>query len=93
MLRSILGFILLYVLVMLVGMFALIPFVPDMATAGSAAIACMGNVGPGFGGVGPTGNYAAIPGGGQVILTGLMLAGRLELYTLLAIFMPAFWRK
>ena len=92
-LRSILGFILLYVLVMLVGMFALIPFVPDMATAGSAAIACMGNVGPGFGGVGPTGNYAAIPGGGQVILTGLMLAGRLELYTLLAIFMPAFWRK
>lgn len=92
-LRAMLSFVLLYLLVLLAGFLALIPFVPDMITAGSAAIACIANVGPGFGAVGPGGTYAAIPPAGQGVLMVLMLAGRLELYTLLAIFMPAFWRK
>ena len=66
---------------------------PDIQTAGSSVIACMGNVGPGFSAVGPLMNYASIPDAGNAILTALMLVGRLELYTVLAIFMPAFWRK
>ena len=92
-LLSILGFVLLYLFVLLLGVLALVPFVPDFRTAFSAVVACLGNVGPGFAGVGPTQNYAAIPAGGQAILTALMLVGRLELYTVLAVFMPAFWRK
>ena len=56
-------------------------------------MACLGNVGPGFSKVGPLLNYAAIPDAGKAILTLLMLVGRLELYTVLALFMPAFWRK
>ena len=92
-LLSILGFVFLYLFVLLLGVLALIPFVPDCRTAFSAVVACLSNVGPGFAGVGPTQNYAAIPAAGQAILTALMLVGRLELYTVLAIFMPAFWRK
>lgn len=92
-LRSILAFILLYLLVLLAGILAMIPFSPDLATAASASVACLGNVGPGFSKVGPLLNYAAIPDAGKAILTLLMLVGRLELYTVLALFMPAFWRK
>ena len=92
-LLSILGFVLLYLFVLLLGTLALVPFVPNGLTAFSAALACLSNVGPGFAGVGPTQNYAAIPDAGNAILTALMLVGRLELYTVLAIFMPAFWRK
>ena len=92
-LRSILSFVALYLLVTLLGVLAMIPFSADIQTAGSAAIACIGNVGPGFSTVGPMLNYAGIPDAGKAILTALMLAGRLELYTVLAIFLPAFWRK
>lgn len=92
-LRSILAFVTLYLLVALLGMLAMIPFSADIQTAGSAAIACLSNVGPGFSTVGPLANFSSIPDGGKAILTLLMLIGRLELYTVLAIFMPAFWRK
>ncbi len=92
-LLSILAFVALYLLVALAGLLALLPFTSDVQTAASAVIACLGNVGPGFSAVGPTLNYASIPDAGNAILTLLMLVGRLELYTVLAIFMPAFWRK
>ena len=92
-LRSILAFVALYLFVALFGMLAMIPFSADIQTAGSAAIACLSNVGPGFSTVGPMANFADVPAGGQAILTALMLVGRLELYTVLAVFMPAFWRK
>ncbi len=92
-LRSILSFVALYLLVTLLGVLAMIPFSADIQTAGSSVIACISNVGPGFSSVGPTANFAGIPDAGKAILTVLMLVGRLELYTVLAIFMPAFWRK
>ena len=92
-LLSIVSFVALYLFVTLLGVLAMIPFSPDIQTAGSATIACISNVGPGFSTVGPTMNFASIPDGGKVILTLLMLVGRLELYTVLALILPAFWRK
>ena len=92
-LLSIVSFVALYLFVTLLGVLAMIPFSPDIQTAGSATIACISNVGPGFSTVGPTMNFAAIPEAGQAILTLLMLVGRLELYTVLALILPAFWRK
>ena len=92
-LRSILAFVALYLLVALLGMLAMIPFATDIQTAGSAAVTCLSNVGPGFSAVGPMANFAGIPDGGKAILTLLMLVGRLELYTVLALILPAFWRK
>jgi len=92
-LRSILAFVLLFFLILVGGIAALLPFMPDIQTAASSAIASLSNVGPGFAGVGPASSYAAIPAGGQGILAVLMLVGRLELFTVLAILMPSFWRK
>ena len=57
----------------------------------SAVIACLGNIGPGLGQVGPTQNYAALPSVAKVFLSFCMLLGRLELTTLLVLLMPSFW--
>lgn len=90
---GILSFVLLYLMTALLGMFLMMPFTPDIKTAVTAVISSMGNVGPAFGAVGPMANFSVIPDGGKAVLTFLMLLGRLELYTLFVIFIPAFWRK
>jgi len=64
-----------------------------MAVAVSSVAATLGNVGPGFGSVGPLSNYAAVPDGGKLVLIVCMLMGRLELYTLLVVLMPSFWKR
>jgi len=92
-LLAILSFVALFLFTMLVGVLTMIPLTPDIQTAVSAVITCMGNVGPGFAAVGPPMTYADIPDLGKGLLALLMLVGRLELYTVLAIFMPAFWRR
>ncbi len=64
----------------------------DMETALSSVTASIGNVGPGLGLVGPMEHYQFIAPGGKVTLMVLMLAGRLELFTLMVLVVPAFWR-
>jgi trk system potassium uptake protein TrkH len=59
----------------------------------AAVIATLGNVGPGFGIVGPAVNYAPITPFGKVTLTLCMLLGRLELFTLLVLLQPEFWKS
>ncbi len=65
----------------------------DLVSALGAVAATLGNIGPGLGSVGPSDNYAHIPVIGKWILTFFMLAGRLEIYTVLILFAPSFWRK
>jgi len=65
----------------------------DLETALSASIASLSNIGPGLGKVGATQNYAWISLQGKWVLTFLMLAGRLELYSILILFLPSTWRK
>ncbi len=65
----------------------------DVETALSSVVTTLSNVGPGLGGIGPYENFAWIPGLGKVVLIFLMLAGRLELFTLLIVLTPAFWRR
>ncbi len=65
----------------------------DMITAGSSVIACMGNVGPGLAGVGPVENYGHLPQAAKLILSGFMVLGRLELYAVLALLAPDFWKE
>ena len=62
-------------------------------TCFTACIASFANIGPGFADVGATQNYAFIPGAGKIILALLMIIGRLELFTALVLFVPAFWKK
>lgn len=65
----------------------------DFETNFTAALACLNNVGPGLGAVGPTQNFAGYSAFSKVCLSLLMLAGRLELFPMLALFHPAIWRK
>ena len=62
-------------------------------TAISACAASIGNVGPGLGEVGPLGNYSELSSFTKIALSLLMIIGRLELYTILVIFTPTFWRN
>jgi trk system potassium uptake protein TrkH len=65
----------------------------NLETALSSVVTTLSNVGPGLGGVGPYANFAWIPDPGKAVLILLMLAGRLELFTLLIVLTPAFWRR
>ena len=87
------AFFIVFMLAFAGGTLVMTLFTPDLQTALSSVIATLGNIGPGLGGVGATQNYAAIPAGGKVCLTALMLLGRLELYTVLIVLLPSFWRK
>ena len=61
----------------------------DMVTSYSAVVACISNMGPGLGEAGP--HYAALNDPAKIILSFTMLLGRLEIYTVLVLFMPTFW--
>jgi trk system potassium uptake protein TrkH len=65
----------------------------DLVTSFSASIASLSNIGPGLGGVGPMENYAWISAPGKWMLSFLMLAGRLELYSILVLLLPLTWKK
>jgi trk system potassium uptake protein TrkH len=65
----------------------------DIVTAFSAVIACINNTGPGLGRVGPATTYASLNDFQTWICSIAMLLGRLELFTLLVVFTPGFWRK
>ena len=67
--------------------------VNHLVTAASASIACLGNIGPGLGKVGPTATYAWMSAPAKILLSIEMLLGRLELYTVLVIFLPTFWKR
>ncbi len=59
----------------------------------SASAACIGNIGPGFGIVGPMNNYLAFSPLSKIVMAFLMWAGRLELFTLFVVFIPQYWRN
>jgi trk/ktr system potassium uptake protein len=65
----------------------------DFTTAMSSVIAALMNIGPGFGDVGPSKNYAFISDTGKWFLSWNMLVGRLEMFSALVIFYPSFWKK
>jgi trk system potassium uptake protein TrkH len=65
----------------------------DYVTAMSSIIAALMNIGPGFGAVGPSENYAFISHFGKWFLAWNMLVGRLEMFSALVVFLPAFWKK
>lgn len=66
---------------------------PELLTAATSVVSALGNVGPGLGTVGPTETYTELPMLGKLVLALCMLVGRLELFTVLVLFFPSFWRK
>lgn len=91
--QAILGFFALFMGVFVMASFLLAASGMDLVSAGAAVIATLGNIGPGIGSVGPADNYAHVPAFGKGVLILCMLLGRLELFTVMVLFLPSFWRK
>ncbi|NDY93974.1 TrkH family potassium uptake protein [Ideonella livida] len=92
-LASLQGFMLIYGAVMTAATLALLATGLDVITAFTAVVACLNNTGPGLGQVGPSGNYQGLSDVQTWICTLTMLLGRLELFAVLVLFSPGFWRK
>jgi len=90
--RDIISFLFLYILVAIAASVTLCFLGLNLETAISAVAATLGNVGPGLGEVGPISNYAGLPSSAKFILIICMWLGRLELFTVIMIFSPRFWR-
>lgn len=92
-LANVVGFVMLYLLLCLVGAMVLTLMGIDLLTALGASLATVGNVGPGFGLVGATDNYGWMSPGQLTVLSFLMLVGRLEIYTVLILFHRETWKR
>lgn len=88
------AFFFVYVLLVLAGMFLVsLEGLYDLETNFTAVLTCISNVGPGLGHVGPVENFSGYGPFAKVVLSLLMLAGRLELFPILVLFHPSAWRK
>jgi trk system potassium uptake protein len=87
------GFFLIYMLLFIMGVLSMAILGLDFESAFGSVAATIGNIGPGLGSVGPTDNYAHIPEAGKWILSFMMLVGRLEIYPVIVMLTPAFWKK
>ena len=92
MLNSVCNYLIIFILITLLCTLLLSAFGLDLLTSFSAALSCISCVGPAFGLPGADGNYSSFPGAAKVTLSIVMLLGRIEIYALLVLVMPAFWR-
>ncbi|MCK5743092.1 MAG: TrkH family potassium uptake protein, partial [Chlorobi bacterium] len=90
---NIAGFFVLFLIITGFGIIIMSYMGLDFRSAAGAVAATINNIGPGLGQVGPTDNYAFIPTGGKWLLSFFMLVGRLEVFTVIILLAPSFWRK
>ena len=90
---NVLAFFVIYLIIFALSIIVMTFMGLDFETSVGSVAASLGNIGPGIGGVGPVENYAAIPLVGKWFLSFLMLIGRLELFTVLILLSPAFWKR
>ena len=93
-------FFVIYIMMIIVSTFLISIWNPNMPegdsnplTMFSASLACISNIGPGLGAVGPAGGFAQFSWFSKLVLAFLMLAGRLELFPILILFFPGTWKK
>ena len=92
-LTNVLGFFLLFMLVYVSGVVILTMGGRDLLTSVGATAATLGNIGPGLGDVGPASNYSDLFDWEKWLLVMFMLIGRLEIFTVLVLFLPEAWRR
>ena len=90
---NVLAFIMLYFAVFLVGILLMSFTELDFESSLGAVATSVGNIGPGLGSVGPVFNFADVSAFGKWVLSFLMILGRLELFTVLILFSPYYWKK
>ena len=91
--RNITSFFFLYIFIFVICTLIMAVLGLDIISAAASVAATLGNVGPGLGIVGPSKTYTLIPQFGKIVLTLCMLLGRLEIYTVLILVVPEFWKK
>lgn len=89
---SILSFVVLYLFLFVIGTIIVVVTGVDPVTASSSVATCMAGIGPGLGTVGPMSNFAHMPEASKVVLSLLMIIGRLEIITVFTIFTRTFWK-
>jgi len=87
------GFVFLYLTLVLLVTLVVTSAGADLISAFSSALVTVGNIGPGFGLIGPTQNYSHFPDYVKLVWSFAMIAGRLELWTVFILFTPEFWRR
>lgn len=90
--NSIVSFVILYIFLFIIGTIIVTAAGSDPVTSASSVATCMAGIGPGLGTVGPMSNFSAMPQISKVILSLLMIIGRLEIITAFALFSRSFWR-
>ncbi|MBA3460905.1 MAG: TrkH family potassium uptake protein [Deltaproteobacteria bacterium] len=91
--EAILGFFLLYFIVLVACSLAMTALGLDIVSGTTASISALNSIGPGLGSVGAAENFDAVPEAGLYVLSFAMLLGRLEIYTVLVLFTRHFWRR
>lgn len=91
--KEVVVFCLLWVMIILVGSISLCFTGVPIVSSVSAVIACFSNAGPGLESVGPYENYSVLPNVAKLILCFVMLAGRVEMFSILVLFVPSFWGR
>lgn len=90
---NIAGFFVAFMFITALGILGLSMMGIDFMTSIGAVVATINNIGPGLNEVGPTDNYAFLPNSAKWLLSFLMIVGRLELFTVIILFSPSYWRK
>jgi len=90
---NVLAFLALYVVIVMVSVTVIAAMGYNFETSIGAVLATLGNIGPGIGDVGPASNFAHLQPMAKWFLSFLMLVGRLELFTVMILFSPAFWKE
>jgi trk system potassium uptake protein TrkH len=89
---GVMGFVAMYAVLLAAGALALALLGHDLVTSISASAVSLGNVGPGFGGAGPAHTFDFFEPAAKLVLALLMILGRLEIYTVLVLLTPVYWR-
>jgi trk system potassium uptake protein TrkH len=92
-LSGVMAFFFIYVAVFVMSIIVVSLDNKDMVTTATSVISCIGNIGPGLGIVGPAGNYAGFSVVSKAVLSLCMIIGRLEIYPILLLFVPNFWKR
>ena len=91
--RRALAFIFLYIILVVIAMLCYSLLGADVDTALGSSISMLSNVGPATGSTGPASNFSGVPAAGKWLMSAYMLIGRLEIFTILFLFMPSFWKE
>lgn len=92
-LSSVMAFTMFYIVIFVFATVIIASQGLDLLSSTAAVAATLGNVGPGFGIVGPSSTYAALTGFSKILLSFCMILGRLEIYTVIALLFPEFWKR